>query len=204
MLHGERIPCLCGSAPCLLCRCYPSGNNSTVTRLIYALFLLVGMCVACVMLIPGMGEQLNKIPGFCENEKGMVPCNILVGYKAVYRLCFGLAMFYLLLSLLMINVKSSSDPRAAIHNGFWFFKFAAAIAIIIGAFFIPEGTFTTVWFYVGMAGAFCFILIQLVLLIDFAHSWNESWVEKMEEGNSRCWYAGKFFVLQNIFKIVEL
>ena len=49
----------------------------------------------------------------------------------------------------------------------------------------------TVWFYVGMAGAFCFILIQLVLLIDFAHSWNESWVEKMEEGNSRCWYAGK-------------
>lgn len=49
----------------------------------------------------------------------------------------------------------------------------------------------TVWFYVGMGGAFCFILIQLVLLIDFAHSWNESWVEKMEEGNSRCWYAGE-------------
>ena len=134
----------------------------------------------------------------------MVPCNILVGYKAVYQLCFGLAMFYLLLTLLMIKVKSSSEPRAAIHNGFWFFKFAAAIAIIIGVFFISEGTFTTVWFYVGMAGAFCFILIQLVLLIDFAHSWTESWVEKMEEGNSRCWYAGKFFVLQNIFKIVEL
>lgn len=53
----------------------------------------------------------------------------------------------------------------------------------------------TVWFYVGMAGAFCFILIQLVLLIDFAHSWNESWVEKMEEGNSRCWYAGIATVL---------
>nr|KAF6363613.1 serine incorporator 1 [Pipistrellus kuhlii] len=183
------IPCLCGSAPCLLCRCCPSGNNSTITRLIYVFFLFIGVCVACVMLIPGMEEQLNKIPGFCENEKGVVPCNILVGYKAVYRLCFGLAMFYLLLSLLMIKVKSSSDPRAAIHNGFWFFKFSAAIAIIIGAFFIPEGTFTTVWFYVGMAGAFCFILIQLVLLIDFAHSWNESWVEKMEEGNSRCWYA---------------
>lgn len=54
-----------------------------------------------------------------------------------------------------------------------------------------------VWFYVGMAGAFCFILIQLVLLIDFAHSWNESWVEKMEEGNSRCWYAGEEGLLYN-------
>lgn len=56
---------------------------------------------------------------------------------------------------------------------------------------------SSVWFYVGMAGAFCFILIQLVLLIDFAHSWNESWVEKMEEGNSRCWYAGMVTVVLN-------
>uniref|UniRef100_A0A8D0L723 Serine incorporator 1 n=1 Tax=Sphenodon punctatus TaxID=8508 RepID=A0A8D0L723_SPHPU len=194
---GLCIPCLCGSAPCLLCRCCPSGNNSTVTRLIYAFFLLLGVSVACVMLMPGMEEQLKKIPGFCDGGTGTtipgvhghVNCDVLVGYKAVYRVCFGMAMFFLLFSLLMIKVKSSSDPRAAVHNGFWFFKFAIAVAITVGAFFIPEGPFTTVWFYVGMAGAFCFILIQLVLLIDFAHSWNESWVEKMEEGNSRCWYA---------------
>lgn len=47
------------------------------------------------------------------------------------------------------------------------------------------------WFWIGVSGAFCFILIQLVLLVDFAHSWNESWVERMEEGNSKCWYAGR-------------
>ncbi|XP_053566756.1 serine incorporator 1 [Bombina bombina] len=191
------IPCLCGSAPCLLCRCCPSGNNSTVTRLIYAAFLLLGAAVACVMLIPGMEEQLKKIPGFCDGGtmssvpgiSGHINCDVLVGYKAVYRVCFGMSMFFLLFSLLMIKVKSSQDPRAAVHNGFWFFKFIAAVAITVGAFFIPEGPFTTLWFYVGMGGAFCFILIQLVLLIDFAHSWNESWVEKLEEGNSRCWYA---------------
>ncbi|XP_060706981.1 serine incorporator 1 [Hemiscyllium ocellatum] len=191
------IPCLCGSAPCLLCGCCPSGKNSTVTRLIFAFFLLLGVGVACIMLMPGMEEQLKKIPGFCDGGldtpipgvHGQVNCDVLVGYKAVYRVCFGMAMFFLLFSLLMIKVKSSQDPRAAVHNGFWFFKFATMVAITVGAFFIPEGPFTTVWFYVGMAGAFCFILIQLVLLIDFAHSWNESWVEKMEEGNSRCWYA---------------
>ena len=47
------------------------------------------------------------------------------------------------------------------------------------------------WFAVGMSGAFFFILIQLVLLVDFAHSWNEAWVEKMETGNSRGWYTGQ-------------
>uniref|UniRef100_A0A8C7YAH8 Serine incorporator 1 n=1 Tax=Oryzias sinensis TaxID=183150 RepID=A0A8C7YAH8_9TELE len=196
-----QIPCLCGSAPCLLCRCCPSGNNSTVTRLIYAFFLLLGVGVACIMLMPGMEVQLKKIPGFCR-----VNCDVLVGYRAVYRVCFGMAMFFLLFSLLMIKVRSSQDPRAALHNGFWFFKCAAAVAITVGSFFISEGPFTTVWFYVGMAGAFCFILIQLVLLIDFAHSWNESWVEKMEEGNSRCWYAALLSVtaLNYLLSLVSL
>lgn len=66
-----------------------------------------------------------QIPGFCEGGagssipgvKGHVNCDVLVGYKAVYRICFGMAMFFLLFSLLMIKVKSSRDPRAALHNG---------------------------------------------------------------------------------------
>lgn len=54
------------------------------------------------------------------------------------------------------------------------------------------------WFVIGIFGAAIFILIQLVLLVDFAHSWNESWVKKMEEGNSKCWYAGRYLNLWRI------
>ena len=57
------------------------------------------------------------------------------------------------------------------------------------------------WFVVGCAGAFFFILIQLVLLVDFAHSWNESWVEKMEAGNSRGWYAGQCLKLWHSYTL---
>uniref|UniRef100_A0A8C7CNQ6 Serine incorporator 1-like n=1 Tax=Oncorhynchus kisutch TaxID=8019 RepID=A0A8C7CNQ6_ONCKI len=186
------VPCLCSSATCLLCRCCPQSKNSTVTRVIYAFILLLGTIIACIMLSPGVDEQLKKIPGFCEDGAGIngnINCTILVGYKAVYRVCFGMSMCFLAFALIMINVKNSRDPRSAIHNGFWFFKVAAMVAVTVGAFYIPEGPFTRTWFVVGTCGAFCFILIQLVLLVDFAHSWNESWVDNMERGNSRGWYA---------------
>ncbi|XP_063815628.1 serine incorporator 3 [Pseudophryne corroboree] len=192
------IPCLCSSATCILCRCCPSSGNSTVTRIIYAFLMLLGTVLSCILLSPGISDQLEKIPGFCEREhvtsviphlNGYVDCNVLVGYKAVYRVGFAMTMFFLVFSLIMIGVKTSRDPRAAVHNGFWFFKVLAIVGIMVGAFYIPEGPFTRVWFWVGTLGAFSFIVIQLVLLIDFAHSWNESWVERMEEGNSKCWYA---------------
>ncbi|XP_010139603.1 PREDICTED: serine incorporator 3 [Buceros rhinoceros silvestris] len=149
------------------------------------------------MLAPGMELQLKKIPGFCDeglrtripHMDGFVSCELIVGYRAVYRISFAMAVFFFLMSLLMIAVKTSNDPRATVHNGFWFFKIAAIVALMVGAFYIPEGPFTRVWFVTGICGAAAFILIQLVLLVDFAHSWNESWVEKMEEGNSKCWYA---------------
>ncbi|XP_067096713.1 serine incorporator 3 [Osmerus mordax] len=191
------VPCLCSSATCLMCRCCPNSKNSTVTRVIYAFILLLGTIIACIMLSPGVDQQLKRIPGFCEDGAGSsipgvhanVNCEIFVGYKAVYRVCFGMSMCFLAFALTMIHVKNTKDPRAAIHNGFWFFKIAAMVAVTTGAFYIPEGPFTRTWFVVGTCGAFCFILIQLVLLVDFAHSWNESWVDKMEKGNAKGWYA---------------
>lgn len=51
----------------------------------------------------------------------------------------------------------------------------------------------TAMMIIGMIGAFIFILIQLVLLVDFAHSWNEKWLEYHENSESRLWLAGEEF-----------
>lgn len=71
---------------------------------------------------------------------------------------------------------------------FWGLKYLLVIGGIIGAFFIPEGSFGETWMYFGMVGGFCFILIQLILIVDFAHSWAEAWVGNYEETESRGWY----------------
>ena len=35
--------------------------------------------------------------------------------------------------------------------------------------------FFAAWMYIGMVGGYIFILLQLILLIDFAYNWSESW-----------------------------
>lgn len=169
--------------------------------------LLLGTITACIMLSPGLQTAMQKVP-FCEHPAPPSPgltdhikeiftpnslkvdCGAAVGYLAVYRLCFAMTLFFFAMSLLMIGVKSSKDPRAGIQNGFWAIKYLVLIGTIIGAFFIPEdgsGTFGTTWMYFGLIGGFLFILIQLVLVIDFAHRWAESWVAKYEESDSKAW-----------------
>ncbi|XP_011689854.1 PREDICTED: probable serine incorporator isoform X2 [Wasmannia auropunctata] len=190
-----QLACLCGSTACSFCcsQC-PSCRNSTSTRIMYALLLLLGTIAACITLAPGLQSALKKVP-FCSNSSNYVPsefiadCNSAVGYLAVYRICFILALYFFLMSIIMIRVKSSRDPRAAIQNGFWAIKYLLIIGGIVGAFFIPERSFGSTWMYFGMMGGFLFIIIQLILIVDFAHSWADAWVGNFETTESKGWYA---------------
>ncbi|XP_043792233.1 probable serine incorporator isoform X3 [Apis laboriosa] len=190
-----QLACLCGSTACSFCcsQC-PTCRNSTSTRIMYALLLMLGTIAACITLAPGLQDALKKVP-FCSNSsnyvvsKFTVDCESAVGYLAVYRICFIIALYFFLMSVIMIRVRSSRDPRAPIQNGFWAIKYLLIIGGIIGAFFIPEKSFGTTWMYFGMIGGFLFIIIQLILIVDFAHSWADAWVGNYEETESKGWYA---------------
>jgi hypothetical protein len=75
--------------------------------------------------------------------------------------------------------------RAGLQNGFWGLKYLLIIGGWVGAFFIPHGGFGPTWMYFGMAGGLLFILIQLVLIIDFAHSWAEAWQSEQRSSGVR-------------------
>lgn len=147
--------------------------------------LLFGAIIAGITLAPGLQDWLKNVP-FCKNSSStsanFVPssytadCSEAVGYLAVYRICFAMVCFFALMAVIMIGAKSSRDGRAPIQNGFWGIKYIIVIAFGVGAFFIPHGSFSDYWMKVGLVGGFAFILIQLVLIVDFAHSWAETWV----------------------------
>ena len=67
-----------------------------------------------------MTSPLPQVP-FCNDHAPgamKLDCSTAVGYMAVYRVCFVATLFFLLMALLMINVKSSKDGRAGVQNGY--------------------------------------------------------------------------------------
>ncbi|XP_055606339.1 serine incorporator 1 isoform X3 [Uranotaenia lowii] len=201
LFSAAQLACCCtGTACSLCCSLCPSSlkSNSTATRFMYALMLLLGAIVGAIMLTPGLQDFLRKVP-FCANStssaSNLIPsaetidCSSAVGYLAVYRICFALCCFFALWAIMMVGVRSSKDSRAALQNGFWGIKFLIVTAISIGAFFIPETGFGPAWMWVGLFGGFAFILVQLVYIVDFAHNWAEAWVSNYEEEESRGWFA---------------
>jgi len=126
------------------------------------------------------GEQLyDKIPEYIVNKEF---CSVHKCFDilSIYRISFGLAMFFAIQAVAMIGVSRTSDVRSTVQNGFWFFKLLFLVGLVTAAFFIPQG-FYVYFAWLALVASVIFLFFQLVLLVDFAHSWTESWLEKYDE-----------------------
>lgn len=72
-------------------------------------------------------------------------------------------------------------------RSFWGPKVLLWLVLVTVTFFIPNGFFMFWGNYVSLIGATLFILLGLVLLVDFAHSWSETCLENWENDSSNMW-----------------
>jgi len=204
------MACCVGSAACgCISSCCPTCRSSTTSRIMYSGILLLMTAVSLIIRIPGLSDKLKSFPGICKDSEqslipigGMVSCESLGTYLFVYKVCFPVACFFFLMSLIMIEVRSSKDIRAPIQNGFWLWKYLIVIAAIIGSVAGMPDDFAHPWMIIAYIFAFIFIIIQLLLLVDFAHTWNETWLDNAEN-KDRSWMCGiVFFFCLNFIAII--
>ncbi|GAA5869221.1 hypothetical protein JCM3774_003983 [Rhodotorula dairenensis] len=164
------------------CNC----NSSVATRVGYSLIFLLNSLIAWTSLSDWGKRQLERIS--YDWIRMHCPDNTCYGVLAVHRVCFALAMFHAALAILLIGVKDTRTNRAAIQNGWWGPKVVAWLVLVYLSFLVPNAFFTAFWAtYVSLPGSALFILIGLVLLVDFAHSWSETCLERWEHTDHPLW-----------------
>lgn len=206
--------CACNAATCLCSSIFNSCEKATKKsslcgRLVYAIVLLSMAALSYVLhnlpnwidsssyvsWIPGFhgcatnsnnSEWKSIVQGLFNTPDISVPEQLCYGTMSVYRVTFSLVVFHLGLALMMINVQYKSDSRHGIQHSWWILKLTLLVLILVGAFFIPN-VFYIYYSWGALIGSAIFILIQLILLVDFAHSWTESWVGKFEQTQSKIW-----------------
>jgi len=147
-------------------------------------------------------QWISILKDYIHTPDLQIPQNLCYGTMSVYRITFSLAVFHIILAIIMINVKFVKDFRNNVQNSFWMIKLLALIGVTVGAFFIPNDFFSY-YSWVALVGSAIFIFIQLILLVDFAHSWTENWVAKYETTQSRFW-AGALITSSVLLYLISI
>jgi len=99
-----------------------------------------------------------------------------MGRAFVLRVCFATAVFHLCLGLLTIGASDFSNPRLQLHTALWPIKLAMWLILHLIVFFIPSSFFLGFgWF--ALVASVLFLLVQIVIFIEWIYEWNESWIQ---------------------------
>lgn len=170
----------CASCACGLCTSAAAEISRRSARLAYCGLFAISLIISWI-LRELAAPLLEKIPWI--NTFGHPPPKEWFQTSAVLRVSLGNFLFFITFTLIMIGVKDQNDRRDSLHHGGWIAKFVVWSVLIVLMFFLPNEVIA-IYETLSKFGSGFFLLVQVVLLLDFVHTWNDAWVEKDE----RKWY----------------
>ena len=103
--------------------------------------------------------------------------DVCIGVYTIYRLSFALLIFFLL--MLWCSLFTGAFSKA-VNHGCWITKIFFIVALFILFHFIPNPFFEGYMWFARVASAI-FLVIQIIIFIDFAYAWNSAWLENYEQ-----------------------
>ncbi|XP_072983456.1 uncharacterized protein [Typha latifolia] len=167
----------CASCTCGLCTSVASTISRRSARLAYCALFAFSLVLSWI-LREVAAPLLEKIPWI--NNFAHTPSKEWFQSNAVLRVSLGNFLFFAIFALMMIGVKDQNDKRDAWHHGGWIAKIAVWAVLIVLMFFLPN-IVVTIYETLSKFGSGVFLLVQVIILLDFVHTWNDAWVEKDEQ-----------------------
>ncbi|KAL0348793.1 UNVERIFIED_CONTAM: hypothetical protein Sangu_1107100 [Sesamum angustifolium] len=166
----------CASLTCGLCTSVASGITKRSARIAYC--GLFGVSLIVSWILREVAAPLLKHFSWINTSDNLSKEWFQI--QAVLRVSLGNFLFFGILALIMIGVKDQNDRRDSWHHGGWIAKMLIWALLIILMFFLPN-VIITVYGVLSKFGAGLFLLVQVIILLDATHSWNDSWVAKDEK-----------------------
>ena len=159
--------CTCTGLSCFgKCCSSITKQSSTITRVMYTVFFFTFSVCSWAWYERGIEWYRQSFP----NSILHLDCSedVCFGIMSVYRIMSVLFFFYLIHAII-----SSICPESSLNAQWWGLQITSLIIWVIVSFFIPNIVFQG-WAWIALVLGTVFILVQLVLLVEFAHSWSES------------------------------
>ncbi|XP_059463192.1 uncharacterized protein LOC132192024 [Corylus avellana] len=166
----------CATLTCGLCSSVASGITKRSARLAYCGLFGLSLIVSWI-LREVAAPLLEKIPWI---NTSATESKEWFQIQAVLRVSFGNFLFFAVFAVIMIGVKDQNDRRDSWHHGGWVAKMVIWLLLVVLMFFLPN-VVISIYGIVSKFGAGLFLLVQVIILLDCTHSWNDAWVEKDEQ-----------------------
>mmetsp|Transcript_4846 Transcript_4846/g.11681 ORF Transcript_4846/g.11681 Transcript_4846/m.11681 type:complete len:467 (-) Transcript_4846:948-2348(-) len=172
---GQICSCLCG----LLSKGGPPSREKLAgrwSRVAYLALAIVTILTAGVFRDTGpqtlAGSDIFSKNMRCPDDNDSPTC---MGRAFVLRVCFATAVFHLCLGLLTIGASDFSNPRVQLHTALWPMKMGMWLVLHLIVFFIPSSFFLG-FGWVALVASIFFLLVQIVIFIEWIYEWNEAWI----------------------------
>lgn len=206
--------CACQSANSLCNVCFGNADPTTTGRKRSILLLALTVAIALILQYswaPSMqgGNDITKIPylgtriknswnDVCLDHFGDDP-DVLTkcrGNAGVYRATFTSTFFF-------ITMACATKFNSAINRSAWPAKYALFFLCIFITFFVPNSPlFFGPFLWLSRLGACLFLIVQQIILIDLAYSWNESWVQNSIDSDAMEYGSGSKWLISIVGAII--
>ncbi|KAL6757882.1 serine incorporator/TMS membrane protein [Haematococcus lacustris] len=186
MFLGQLAASTAAYCACQACQCAGRQVLTHSARVAWSFLFFLAM-VAAWVLRDFAKPLLEKIPWIVRDAAHFEFDDKWFGQQAVYRVSMGSCLFFGVMSLVMLGVKYRGDKRDKyLHHGNPLLKLVLWLLFTTLPFFFPNPV-VDAYAHVARFGSGIFLVIQMVILLDFVQMWNETWVGYAEEEPSWYW-----------------